>query len=103
MRPGATHVFHLYVIRVNGRDRLRESLDARGVSTLVHYPIPIHRQPGGRNVGRIAGDLRVTETYADQILSLPIYPEIEPEQLAYVAECLSACLGSRVQAATTGR
>jgi dTDP-4-amino-4,6-dideoxygalactose transaminase len=92
-RPGTRHVFHLYVIQTDDRDRVREALGDMGVATGIHYPIPIHRQTASLGVGRVAGELRVTEEQAGRILSLPMYPEIEPEQIAHVAECLRATRG----------
>ncbi len=90
-------MFHLYVIQTDERDRVRESLEARGVATGIHYPIPIHRQAACRDAGRVHGRLDVTERLAGRILSLPIYAEIESEQIQYVAECLRASLRSRVR------
>ena len=92
VREGAEHVYHLYVVRVEDRDRIREALNDVGVSTGIHYPIPIHQQVAGRGIGRIVGGLAVTETIAQRILSLPMYPELDDEQIRYVA----ACLRSRV-------
>ena len=97
VRSGARHVFHLYVIQTDERDRVRESLEARGVATGIHYPIPIHRQAACQDAGRIHGRLDVTDGLAGRILSLPIYAEIESEQIHYVAECLRASLRSRVR------
>jgi len=93
-REGTKHVFHLYVVEVpeGERERVRATLEDRGVATGVHYPIPIHQQPAMRAVGRIAGDLRVTEGLCRRILSLPMYGELEPDQLAYVTTCLEDCL-----------
>lgn len=81
--PDRTHVFHLYVIRVKERDKIRKYLEQKGISTGIHYPIPIHLQPSFREIGYKVGDFPVTETYAKEILSLPIYPEIKPEQIVY--------------------
>ncbi|MBI2322624.1 MAG: DegT/DnrJ/EryC1/StrS family aminotransferase, partial [Chloroflexi bacterium] len=91
-RPEATHVYHLYVVQTDERDRIREALADRGVATGVHYPIPLHRQPATRDLGRVVGDLRVTDTLARRVLSLPMYAELEPEHLGYVSTCLRACL-----------
>jgi dTDP-4-amino-4,6-dideoxygalactose transaminase len=88
VRPGGSHVYHLYVVRLAERDAVREALADRGVATGIHYPIPIHRQAAALGLGRVAGDLRVTEALAGQILSLPMYAELEPEQVSYVATCL---------------
>jgi dTDP-4-amino-4,6-dideoxygalactose transaminase len=78
-RPLATHVFHQYVVRLATRDRLREHLHARGIGTAVHYPVPVHQQPAyqGRLMAGPSG-LDVSERAAQQILSLPIYPQLAP-------------------------
>jgi dTDP-4-amino-4,6-dideoxygalactose transaminase len=85
-------VYHLYVVRApeGERDRFREELSDRGVATGIHYPVPVHLQEASREIGRVAGDLRVTETSTQRILSLPMYPELGPQQLSYVATCLEA-------------
>lgn len=87
---GAEHVFHLYVVQTDYRDQVREALADRGVATGIHYPIPIHRQAACAEVGRVSGDLRVTEALAGRILSLPMYAELEPEQIEYVGDCFRA-------------
>jgi dTDP-4-amino-4,6-dideoxygalactose transaminase len=93
VRLGSTHVYHLYVVRTKDRERVRSVLADRGISTGVHYPIPIHRQVAFESgIGRIAGDLSVSEALSEQVLSLPMYPELEAEQLASVAGCLRDCL-----------
>jgi len=79
-RPQATHVFHQYVIRLAERDALRRSLQAAGIGSGIHYPVPVHQQPAYS--GRLAcgpSGLGVTERAATQILSLPIYPQISDE------------------------
>ena len=75
-RECATHVYHLYVIRSPRRDALQAYLRERGIGSLVHYPVPVHRQPAyeGR-LGR-AGDLPQSERAAREVLSLPLYPEL---------------------------
>jgi dTDP-4-amino-4,6-dideoxygalactose transaminase len=93
-RPETRHVFHLFVVQSDDRDWIKSSLQDRGVSTGVHYPIPVHRQPACRGVGRIAGSLEVTESLSSRILSLPMYAELEPQQLVYVAGCLDSSLST---------
>lgn len=82
------HVFHLYVIQTEDRDRLRETLSALGISTGIHYPIPIHQQVAAKGLGRVSGKLRVTERLAPRLLSLPMYPELESHQLDRIASSL---------------
>jgi dTDP-4-amino-4,6-dideoxygalactose transaminase len=78
-------VYHLYVIRTPNRQALQAYLSENGVSTGIHYPIPIHLQAAYQDLGYQRGDLPVTEAYADQILSLPMFAELTPEQIEYVA------------------
>ena len=82
----AESVWHLYVIRTDHRDALKEHLASRGISVGIHYPIPIHLQPAYRDLGYRQGDFPVTEEYARQILSLPMYAELTPEVIGRVAE-----------------
>ncbi len=84
-RPGAGHVYHLYVIRSDRRDDLQKFLKSRGVGALVHYPVPVHLQPA--YAGRLPGSnhLPQTEQAARTVLSLPMYPELtETEQMAVI-------------------
>lgn len=78
--PGAKEyaepVYHLYVIRVENRTELQAHLQAQGIMTGIHYPIPVHLQPAYQNSGYHRGDFPITERYAEQILSLPMYPEL---------------------------
>jgi dTDP-4-amino-4,6-dideoxygalactose transaminase len=93
VRGGATHVYHLFVVRLPERERVRQVLADRGISTGVHYPIPIHRQAAfQRNGCRIVGSLRVSETLSGEVLSLPMFSELEPPQIASVVACLRESL-----------
>jgi dTDP-4-amino-4,6-dideoxygalactose transaminase len=85
----ARHVYHLYVIRSSHRDELQTYLGERGVATGIHYPVPVHQQPAWRSVSRSRTNLPVTERYADEILSLPMYPELDASSIDYVAECIT--------------
>jgi dTDP-4-amino-4,6-dideoxygalactose transaminase len=82
----AEHVYHLYVIRVPRRDELKEYLDEQGIGTGIHYPVPCHLQPAFRSLGYERGDLPVTEKIVDEVLSLPMYPELTDEQRTYVVD-----------------
>src|SRR5204862_7907296 len=79
--PGVEHVFHLYVIETDRRDPLQESLKAGEIQTGIHYPVPIHLQEACAGLGYKKGDFPVTERAAERILSLPMYPELSPDQL----------------------
>jgi dTDP-4-amino-4,6-dideoxygalactose transaminase len=83
-QPYAEAVYHLFVIRHPRRDALMAALKERGVGTLIHYPIPLHLQPAFPESGR-PGDFPVAERAADEILSLPIYPEMTDAQVKTVA------------------
>ena len=89
-RPGAAHVFHQYAVRTPRRDGLRAYLQQQGIGTLIHYPVPIHLQPAYR--GRISEvvSLAKTEQVAQQILSLPMYPELSEHQVRAIADRIRA-------------
>ncbi|MCC6804435.1 MAG: DegT/DnrJ/EryC1/StrS family aminotransferase [Anaerolineae bacterium] len=91
-QPNARHVYHLYVVRHAQRDPLAEALRARGVETLVHYPIPVHLQAAYADLGYGKGSLPVTEQIAQEILSLPLYYGLTEEQIAVVAEAVDGSL-----------
>ena len=85
---GREHIFHLYVVKSRGRDRLATYLEEHGVATLVHYPIPVHLQVAYRHLGYCEGDLPVSEACAQEVLSLPIFPEMREEEVLYVADLI---------------
>jgi dTDP-4-amino-4,6-dideoxygalactose transaminase len=89
---GAESVWHLYVIRTENRDTLRESLISRGISPGIHYPIPIHLQPAYKDLGHKRGDFPITEGHAERILSLPMYAELTLESIEYVAQSIRSVL-----------
>jgi dTDP-4-amino-4,6-dideoxygalactose transaminase len=84
----AKHVYHLYVVRTTRRGELLAYLMDQGISTGIHYPVPIHLQAACKDLGYKAGDLPVSEECAAQVLSLPMYAELAPEQISEVAECI---------------
>ncbi|MBI2822294.1 MAG: DegT/DnrJ/EryC1/StrS family aminotransferase [Acidobacteria bacterium] len=82
------HVYHLYVIRCRQRDELKAWLEGRGIATGMHYPLPIHLQPAYRDLNYPQGGFPVTEKLAGEILSLPMYPELQESQIAQVAQAI---------------
>ena len=87
-RAGCRHVYHLYVVRLSDRDAWRTTLADAGVQTGVHYPIPVHLQPAYRDLGYARGDFPVSERAGEEVLSLPIFPELTFDQIATVASVL---------------
>jgi dTDP-4-amino-4,6-dideoxygalactose transaminase len=94
--PWSKGVYHLYVIRVPERDRLQARLHEVGVGTGIHYPIPLHLQKAYEMLGYSEGDFPVSENAAREILSLPMYPQIEFEQQNRVASELTALVAETV-------
>lgn len=78
--PGARHVFHQYVVRAPRRDDLRTHLAARGISSEVYYPTPLHLQPCFASLGWRRGDLPEAERAADEVLALPMFAQLTPAQ-----------------------
>ena len=86
--PLATPVFHLYVVQVEDRERVRTALNERGIGAGVHYPVPVHEQPAFRDLGYKPDDFPVTNRIAKRVLSLPIFPEMTRAQVERVAAAL---------------
>jgi dTDP-4-amino-4,6-dideoxygalactose transaminase len=88
VRQKASHVYHLYVVRTTRRDALKQHLKDNGIAALIHYPVPVHLQPAYR--GRLTGTDKLSETElaAQEVLSLPIYPELDEADLEAVLEAV---------------
>ena len=84
--PYARHVYHIYAIRVRERDRVMQHLASRQIGCAVHYPVTIHLQEAYRSLGYGAGAFPVAERCAGEFVSLPMYPELTPEQVKKVAD-----------------
>jgi dTDP-4-amino-4,6-dideoxygalactose transaminase len=98
----ARHVYHLYAVRTLERDRVRSELIAAGIQAGIHYPIPVHLQPAYANLGYRRGDFPESERAADEVLSLPLYPELSARALDRVARAVTSSVGLRDHA-TPGR
>ncbi|KKB11773.1 erythromycin biosynthesis sensory transduction protein eryC1 [Devosia geojensis] len=82
---GCRHVYHVYAVRSAARGLLRAALASRGVDTGMHYPRPVHLQKAYADLGYREGDFPCAETAAEQVLSLPLYPELSERQIDIVA------------------
>jgi dTDP-4-amino-4,6-dideoxygalactose transaminase len=91
-RPGVRHVYYAYSVRLPQRDAWRSHLTDSKIQTAVHYPIPVHLQRAYRDLRYRSGDFPVAEQVAQEILSIPIFPEMAPDQIETVADVLRAGL-----------
>ena len=88
--PQAKHVFHQYVIRAERRDELRKFLAERKIGSEIYYPLPLHLQPVFSYLGIKAGDLPVSEQAAQEVLALPMFPELTEAEIQFVVESIAA-------------
>ena len=86
----ARHVYHIYAIRTPRRQAWQEALQAQGVQTGIHYPTPVHLLPAFADLGYVPGDFPHSEQAANEVLSLPMFPELTAEQCEMVARAVSA-------------
>ena len=92
---GRKHVYHIYGVYHERRAELQAALQAAGIHTGIHYPIPVHLQRAYSDLGYKVGDLPVTETIAREQLSLPMFAELNEGQIERVAKEVSAWAGSK--------
>ncbi len=95
VRPGSTHVYHVFAVRLPNRDAWRAHLGEQGVQTGVHYPVPVHLQPAYADLGYGRGAFPVAEAVAGEVLSLPLYPELTDAQIDRVGDVMRAGLPRR--------
>ncbi len=86
VRPGSTHVFHLYVVKVPRRDELRQHLAQQGIETAIHYPVALPAMPAYAYLGTDLATVERAVANTKQILSLPIFPEMANEMVEYVVD-----------------
>ncbi len=91
-RPGAFHVYHQYTIRSSRRDYIQQRLKEQGIASVVYYPIPLHMQKALEYLGCEEGSFPVTEQVSKEVLSLPMYPELEAADIQCIADAIRACL-----------
>jgi dTDP-4-amino-4,6-dideoxygalactose transaminase len=92
-------VYHLFVVRSQNRDLLRQQLEAANIGTGIHYPIPLHMQEAYLHLGHKHGDFPITEKVASEILSFPMYPQLTEEQQQAVANKVMEFVNGGVPAA----
>ena len=85
-RPEEEPVYHRFIVQVPDRARLMQHLAENGVETKINYPIPIHLQPIGRQLGHKEGDFPEAERQAKRIMSLPLYPEMSDDEVDFVID-----------------
>jgi len=90
---GNTHVYNQYTIRAERRDELRAHLGSKGIGSGIYYPVPLHRQACFAELGGRAGDFPASERACDEVLSLPIFPELGEDRLQRVAEAIREFYG----------
>jgi dTDP-4-amino-4,6-dideoxygalactose transaminase len=91
----ATSVYHLYVILLDDRDGLQQYLAEKGISTGLHYPLPLHLQKAYSHFGYKRGDFPVSEQAADRLLSLPMFPELTTQQIDHVVDSIKEFMNNR--------
>ncbi|PJG51818.1 erythromycin biosynthesis sensory transduction protein eryC1 [Bradyrhizobium forestalis] len=99
----ARHVYHVYSVRLQRRDDALTVLREAGIGAGIHYPVPVHLQKAYAELGYRAGDLPVTEELANDFLSLPIYPELLPDQATAIASTLRNAGALRPSEAASNR
>ena len=87
-KQGAVHVYHQYTIRSRKRDKIQDRLRAGGISSVVYYPVPLHLQEALKFLGYHKGDFPATEKAAKEVLSLPMYPELEESTIKKIAKII---------------
>ncbi len=91
-QPNSTHVFHQYTIKVKDglRDSLKDFLKSKKIPAMIYYPKPLHKQKAFENLGKIVGNLEVSNQLCSEVLSLPIHTEMNHEQLNYITDTIKS-------------
>ena len=101
--PWARHVYHVYTFRTDHRDNLQALLLDEGIQTAIHYAVPAHLQPAYSDLGYRKGSFPHAEAAAEQVLSLPMYPELSEEAIEKVANALKKSLAQRIELQAANR
>jgi len=95
--PYARHVYHIYAIRTSNRRALQDALHAQGIQTGIHYPTPVHLLPAFADLGYARGEFPHAEQAAEEVLSLPMFPELTEEQCEVVARAVRGLATERLE------
>jgi len=90
--PSVKHVYHVYAIRTKLRDKLCQVFKDKGIGVVIHYPVPLHLQKAYKELGYKSGDFPVSETVAQEIVSLPMYPQIEESQIKFITDVIKSSI-----------
>ncbi len=93
IESGNWSIYNQYVVRLPDRDRVKKTLQEKGIGSAIYYPMPLHRQECFGHLGYKAGDFPQSERACDEVLALPVYPELPEEHVRYVAKELLAAVG----------
>jgi dTDP-4-amino-4,6-dideoxygalactose transaminase len=93
IEEGNWSIYNQYVVRIGDRDRVKKVLEEKGVGTAIYYPLPLHLQECFSHLGYRRGDFPQSERACEEVLALPVYPELTEEQVKYVAKELLAAVG----------
>jgi len=99
---GAQSCYHLFVVRSEARDLIRQELLRREIECGIHYPVPVHLQPACTSLGYKPGDFPMSERFADTIVSLPMHPHLRSADLVSVARAVQEALDNRNSALLAG-
>ena len=97
VRSGSNHVYHQYAVRLPQRDALRIFLRHAGIGTIIHYPVPAHLQPAYQNRLNQTTPLRCTEEVARQVLSLPMFPQLNGKQIRLICQSINRFFKERIK------
>ncbi|MNR37128.1 dTDP-3-amino-3,6-dideoxy-alpha-D-galactopyranose transaminase [compost metagenome] len=90
VNEGASHVYHIYLVRTSRRDALMDYLQNLGISPFIHYPIPPHLQTAYQELEYKAGDFPLAEEIANTCLSIPLYPGLDDQQINYIIKSIKS-------------
>ncbi|MCM8780897.1 MAG: DegT/DnrJ/EryC1/StrS family aminotransferase [Candidatus Omnitrophica bacterium] len=88
LAPGVEHVYHIYAIRTRRRDDLVKALKKKGITTIIHYPIPLHLQKVFKYLNYKIGDFGISERVASEVLSLPMHPHLKINQIKFITDSI---------------